>query len=615
MKNFGFLQIVHFMVGVVASQFNIMGYYPFVPAVGAMYSLEKEKSVAFYIGLVVGMIFTMPMEITVKYLFVVAIITIGVKFYLWANRNCSGIMAGIIAGIVTLFMNLVGGSLIQLNKTELILTFSESVIVVGLTTVFHFVVEMLRKYPYPQVKQATLSLEPKEAAFVSAVTGLSKVFVSMSQETNVEASKRDMPETVDVLEREITGRLCASCDACCACWNDNRLTLSDSIRELINAVMAKKSKANILKEQYVKQCSKYTGMVEEAMQAFGRLELNEAWAMRLKENRYIIAQQLDAMAELMKDWGQEETCINDSCRMRLARIAYEAGEKATCAENIRIYEREKKRICIKADVSGRWGGGIPTKHYIAAVEKAVGIPMRMSTNSKSIITLEPSEITLYEDTSFYILSGIATRRKNNTSVSGDNFTMFMLDNGMYNVCLSDGMGSGAQASRESEMVVDLMEKFLSAGFKKEAAIKLMNSTMVLKGENNSYSTFDYAGIDLYSGLLEMVKIGGAATFIKRGNEVMCIKPSSLPAGADICGEPEVIKKALFKGDFLVMVTDGVLEYLHVNEPEERFAELIRAIDTENAGVLAKGLLEQVLHLTGGYAMDDMTILAFGIWEK
>ena len=37
--------------------------------------------------------------------------------------------------------------------------------------------------------------------------------------------------------------------------------------------------------------------------------------------------------------------------------------------------------------------------------------------------------------------------------------------------------------------------------------------------------------------------------------------------------------------------------------------------TDNAGVLAETILEQVKLRTGGYAMDDMTVLVTGIWEK
>lgn len=44
-------------------------------------------------------------------------------------------------------------------------------------------------------------------------------------------------------------------------------------------------------------------------------------------------------------------------------------------------------------------------------------------------------------------------------------------------------------------------------------------------------------------------------------------------------------------------------------------QIISEIRTDNAGVLAKSILEQVLECTGGFAIDDMTVLTTGIWEK
>jgi len=90
---------------------------------------------------------------------------------------------------------------------------------------------------------------------------------------------------------------------------------------------------------------------------------------------------------------------------------------------------------------------------------------------------------------------------------------------------------------------------------------------------------------------------------------------NLPAGADVHMEVESVKKQLGSGDFLVMVTDGVIEYLHVRNPKEILADVIGEIQTDNAGVLAEKILEQVLIRTGGHAMDDMTVLVTGLWEK
>ena len=122
-------------------------------------------------------------------------------------------------------------------------------------------------------------------------------------------------------------------------------------------------------------------------------------------------------------------------------------------------------------------------------------------------------------------------------------------------------------------------------------------------------------MNLYTGDLKLTKVGAACSFIKRGEEIEVLSAGSLPAGADSRGKPGEISSQLQHGDFLVMVTDGVLEYLHVKEPVQVLSDMIEKIKTDNAGVLAKNILESVLLHTGGYAQDDMTVLVTGIWEK
>lgn len=449
----------------------------------------------------------------------------------------------------------------------------------------------------------------KMESFAYAVNGLSDAFLAMSQ------PKQKMEiEEVGILEQELTGKLCASCDGCAVCWNENRMRSLGGIRALLHAVMNHSSREELLVDPYVENCHRYEGMVEEALQAFGRLELNQAWYNRLQENRYVIAQQLDAMAGLVEEWAKIRTNIDQKSKVLISQIVYEVQEKGLLIEDLHIYE-ENKRLCVEGYVYCKWNGGIPVKHYVAAVEKALHKPMRIGRDAKTILTQEPTFLSVYEDTKYYGLQGIATEKKTGSFLSGDNFSFFAMDDGSYHICLSDGMGSGSRANQESEMVVDLLQKFIEAGFRKEIAIKLMNSAMVLQGEENSYSTLDYAMIDLYTGALELIKIGGAATFIKRGKKVEVVCDGTLPAGADVHMEVECVKKQLESGDFLVMVTDGVIEYLHVRNPQETLIDIIAAVQTDNAGVLAEKILEQVLVRTGGHAMDDMTVLVTGIWEK
>jgi stage II sporulation protein E len=562
----------------------------------------------------------LPLISMVKYTVALVAIAVGIRFYIWANRKCGCLMAGVIAGMILTVMNLSGNLASMGSGTGLVLGVSEGLMIMGLTIAVYYALALLpqavhdfagaSKKDEPVRELPTGRHEEKAAAFATAVDGLSAAFSSIQRTKGKNAA-----EDVGLLEQEITGKLCLSCDGCAVCWQEQRVDLSVRIRQMLQAVIAHHPREDIVQSAYVSTCPRYPAMVEEAIAAFERLELNQAWYRRLLENRMAIAGQLDAIAGLMSEWSKTDRNVDAEHRILLAKIAFEVKEKGLSAEEVHIYEDREKRIYIQANVSSKWGGGIPSRNYVKALEKAVGQPLRPEQGTKSILTKDPVWITVYEDTAFYTMAGISVKKKNGSSVSGDNYTMFTMENGRHFVCLSDGMGSGSRASQESELVVDLLQKFVEAGFREDIAIRLMNSAMVLQGEDHSYSTLDLAKINLYDGGLTLYKIGAAATFLRRGDHTEYIASDSLPAGAGLDLQPEIVERELESGDFLVMVSDGVLEYLHVKNPEEKFSEILSDIATDNASVLAQTALERVLLFTGGYAMDDMSILVTGIWEK
>lgn len=605
------------ILGILCSMVGVMGCFPLVPGYFAAVMLEQRRNLFLYIGVAFGMIRFMELKSVVKYLFILILCTAGIRFYQWANRKCGGWAAGVITGIATFAMNISGTLFTIPDKQELLVAASESLMVLGLTVVIHYLLVLIPGMIRPVTESGDHKAEAVLAgtderieAFVSAFGGLSATFASLSQ-----PRKTDPITEVGKLQKEITGKMCASCEGCPICWSENRTSPAMNIHQMLTAVVQHKPKEEIVKQEYMSQCPRYSSMVEEAIQAFTRLELNQAWYSRLLENRIMIAQQLDAMADMMGEWVNGTKCLDRKYCVQLAKIQYEVKERGMLAEHVHIFKDESGHLFIQAEVASKWGGGIPVRNYVLAVSKAMEQKFRIGKEARSVITRDASEVVLYEETRFYTLPGIATRKKDGSTMSGDNFSTLGMDNGQYMVALSDGMGSGTEANQESEMVVELLEKFIEAGFKKETAVKMMNSAMVLQGENDSFSTLDYASIDLYSGKLDLIKIGAAATFIKRDNEVEIISSGSLPAGAVCDLQSEHQSRTLEHGDFLVMVTDGVVEYLHVKNPEEKLSEIIEEVATDNAGVLAKSILERVLLFTGGYALDDMTILVTGIWEK
>lgn len=591
----------------------VMDCYPLIPAVYGVYCLSSGHTIIFYIGLIIGMGYFISIPSICKYLFIIAVIYFGERLFVRKSSKNGCLTTAVVAACATAVMNLSVTFLGRPDTDEIVLSVAESLVVFSMAFALCRACEYLRALVHNENPVIAGLLPDREEAFATAVSGLSGI-ISTANVMAVKCTADKIPDESEKIQLEVTGRLCACCEGCSVCWTSGA-SISDSIKMLADAVRKRMKTEEIVQNRYVDGCPHYTRMVEAATEAFARIELNEAWYRRLTENRRVIAAQLDAMAELMDSWCRAEKCIDKKRRLRLSRVYVYTKEAGIQVENAHIYENARQQVCIKADVCTRIDGGIEISKYVQAVSRAMGVKLRQAHGTVSIISDERTSIVLYEENQFYALSGVATKKKTGSQANGDSCSMFQLDDGMYHVCVSDGMGSGKQAQAESTLVVDLLEKLLEAGFSRESALKLMNSAMVISAGEESYSTVDFATIDMYTGELELAKTGAAPSFIKSGKQVSVIENESLPAGVDVWQESKHSKNTLQSGDFLVMVTDGVLEYLHVKDRQGKLMNIIAGVKSDNAGVMAQEILDRVMLDTGGYAMDDMTVVAIGIWEK
>ena len=111
----------------------------------------------------------------------------------------------------------------------------------------------------------------------------------------------------------------------------------------------------------------------------------------------------------------------------------------------------------------------------------------------------------------------AVRPKAGESVSGDTVSTFRTDDGKVFLLLSDGMGCGEDARRESAMTVRLLEQFLKAGIEPPTALKTLNTALALHSdESGSFTTIDLMALTLRSGSASFYKYGAAPSYIKHG---------------------------------------------------------------------------------------------------
>ena len=305
---------------------------------------------------------------------------------------------------------------VNMEKKALILGISEGVIVFALAVLFHYGIGMgsqiFRERHKNRVEEegveTMVGMDPQGRihAFAEAVDELSVAFAAMDGR-----QKPKQQDHLDILAQEITGKLCADCDGCVVCLEQQKPDFWIKIRRMLQAVAQHSTKEEILSQNFMEECPRYSGMVEEAIWAFSRMELNEAWYHRLQENRKVIADQLDTMADALQDWDQGIRCMDRTERVLLAKIAFETRERGLDVKQIHVYEDKEKRRMVTALVASKWGGGIPVKNYRKALERASGMAVRLKEDTRSILTQEPVMITAYEDTCFYALSGVASEKR------------------------------------------------------------------------------------------------------------------------------------------------------------------------------------------------------------
>ncbi|BAK98208.1 putative stage II sporulation protein E [Oscillibacter valericigenes Sjm18-20] len=160
--------------------------------------------------------------------------------------------------------------------------------------------------------------------------------------------------------------------------------------------------------------------------------------------------------------------------------------------------------------------------------------------------------------------GAAIKPKQGESACGDTLASFETDAGLLCLLLSDGMGSGEAARRESALTCRLLRQFLEAGVEAEAALNTMNAAMALRGqETGSFSTIDLLTLRLESGEAALYKYGAAPTYIKRFGRVRRITGAALPAGLKPSpAGPDVTHISLEPETFAVLISDGTADSGH-----------------------------------------------------
>ncbi|MCM1266678.1 MAG: SpoIIE family protein phosphatase [Bacteroidales bacterium] len=344
---------------------------------------------------------------------------------------------------------------------------------------------------------------------------------------------------------------------------------------------------------------------------------------RMQENQGLIAEHLKEMSHILAAVAKETCRCHPLGERRFRQMSLLLRESGILLQNYLELEHEdgRREISLTMRQAGKRRTRFAETEHISAEDVAdyLSVAMNrrlcMAKNTPPYLTENDNTYYFLEEPPYHLLTGFARAVKESEKVSGDSYSFCEADTGRLLILLSDGVGSGEAARRESERVIEMMERFLEAGFGKETAVQMVNGALVTAGQDQAMSTLDICDIDLYTGNCEFMKVGAACTYIKRGRLVDRLSAQSVPLG--VFGEmnPEIQTRTLLGGDYVILLSDGVLEALAEGMGEQVLPEIIGRMEYQNPGEIANQILAYAIGQGRGRIRDDMTVLVAGIWNQ
>lgn len=392
--------------------------------------------------------------------------------------------------------------------------------------------------------------------------------------------------------------VCISCKEKNRCWNKEYVDTLSALNDAY-AGIKKRGKMQIsdIPAHFTDKCKTPEALVtainSEVRASAYRKQFREA----LKESRDTVWGQYGDMAEILGTVSKELGSPNGADHLAERRLIRYLRTLDIDAD-VAVYRDMRGRLRAVIE-SGSLMQLYKDKDYLKKLSTVVGLRLcRPKTDA-----LPEGKLVLMEAEPLAVSVGIAAMKKKGEKVSGDRGTYFKTEAGVLCVILSDGMGCGAEAAKESGEVIDILEKFLRAGIDPALAMKTLSSVMLLKaGDNWGFATVDLMCVDLFTGKTSFYKYGAAPSYVCSGKSVQRINCESFAPGLNPeSGAPDVVSMRLKPGSTAVIASDGVI----ADDNDEWLKKLLKSSDGDMKA-LARSTLREAEKIYG--KTDDMTVL-------
>lgn len=396
---------------------------------------------------------------------------------------------------------------------------------------------------------------------VNRVRGWAGVLHELSDAFGEVSTSTSEDNRLQTVIDQVAATVCRGCSLHQTCWEREFYRTYQSLRELVSEAEKFSPDRWQVPEETRRRCPRHRELAIAVLSSSTASKIEYGWDQKLRQEKDIVAVQMEALAGMLESLA---TRVEESTEWTppplSAGLADKLKKKGLTVMSLNMEGIGANYVEAVAELSP-----CPLKancwREIAGVLQET-VPVRLYPATRQCLYQEgdPScRIRLYPQLPFRLSLGVAARARDQGDISGDSYAIWPLSEGRIALILSDGMGTGPAAARESKAAIRLLGDLLLADFSPEVAVRTVNASLLLQKPEESFTTIDLAIVDLFGGEAAFIKVGAPPGFVGRPKRVGVIQANSLPAGILPDIEVTTASRTLSPGDYLVLATDGVLD--------------------------------------------------------
>ncbi len=402
--------------------------------------------------------------------------------------------------------------------------------------------------------------------------------------------------------------VCCSCGLKVYCWERNYGDSMNAFNDLTDKLRSQGSvERGDFSAQFSSHCSRLTDLMNSLNRNYNEFMIRDAAESRAQQVRSVVSDQFVTTSNMLEEMASELELyerFDFASAQKISEVLRDAGIMAI---DVSCRTDRYNRMSVEIVTATIEGTRLNRAELTAQISRACGRMFQQPCIStvKGKCRLQMSELPLYR-----VQTGCAQHSCGNAQFCGDSWECFTDGNGRQVAIISDGMGSGGRAAVDGAMASGILSRLVKAGIGFDAALRIVNSALLVKSSDESLATIDLVTLDLFSGYSEFMKAGAPISILRKHGRAFRVDAPSLPIGILNDIHFNKYNDYLEDGDLLVLLSDGAL-----SSGDEWICDEMEKWDGQVPQELAETIVSEAIARRDDGHDDDITALVLKIMKR